>query len=142
LRASQDAEAIRELRKQLDNQVFTGHQTITRGEIIALLTTITTHLEPTLVEIEYTPTLEIYKEHNAIGQLKTFILALRDLDRGIVHDALKPVTNQANAALSSEQMEFDSLLLELVVIAQVNKRYATLREAERAISLSACERPV
>jgi hypothetical protein len=134
LRAAQDAEAMSELREQLDGLVFTSHRTITRDEINALLRIVISNLAPRLEEVDYTEKLEIIKEHKAIGQLKHFKLALQDLDRGIVHEALKPATNQANAALSSEQMEYDSLLLELVAIVQVRERYTTLREAERHVA--------
>ena len=109
LRAAQDAEAMSELRQQLDDLVFTSHWTIKRDEIITLLTIVTKSLASILVDIEVTESLEIHKEHKAIGQLKNLILALGDLDRGIVHNELKPATNQANAALSFEQMEFDNL---------------------------------
>jgi hypothetical protein len=60
-------------------------------------------------------------------------VTLQDLDRGIVHHALRPATNQANAALSSEQLEFDNLLLEMVALIQVRER-STLREAERHVA--------
>jgi hypothetical protein len=123
-----------ELRDELDSLVFTSYRTIKRSEIITLLTIVTRCLAPVLVEIEQTTDLEIHKEHKSIGQLKKLILALQDLDRGILHNALKPATHQANATLSSEQMEFDDLLLEMVAIVQGRKRYATIREAERYVA--------
>jgi hypothetical protein len=134
LRTAQDAEAMIKLREELDSLVFTNNFTFTRAETVTLLTITTKYLAPMLVEVESTPTLEIRKEHNAVGQLKLFTLALQDLDRGIVHDALKPATHQANAALSSEQMEDDRLLLEMVAVVQGRKRYATIRQAERYVA--------
>jgi hypothetical protein len=70
IRAAQNAESMRELREQLDSLVFASCRTIKRTEIITLLTIITGHLSPILEDIEYTPSLEIHKEHNSIGQLK------------------------------------------------------------------------
>jgi hypothetical protein len=130
LKAASDAATISELRERLDQMLYTKVWSIKRTEIIALLDIVVESLTRLLVEIEYTPSLEIHKEHKAVGQLKKVILALRDLDRGIVHDALKPATNQANAALSSEQMELDNLLVEFVVVVQGKEGYETLHEAE------------
>jgi hypothetical protein len=134
LRVVQNVEAMSELRKQLDYLLFTSNKTIRRDEIINFRTIITHFLSSILVEIDFTENLEIHKEHNVVGQLKLFILALQDLDRGIMHDALKPASNQANAARSLEQMENDSLLLELVAIVQGRGRYTTVREAERHVA--------
>jgi hypothetical protein len=132
--AAQDAEAMIELREQLDSLKFASPLMINRAEIIKLLTIFASSLGPRLETIDTSEAPDIRKEHNAIWQLKKFIRALQDLDRGIVHDALRRATNQANAALSAEQMEFDNLLLEWVVVVQGHKHYKTLREAERDVA--------
>jgi hypothetical protein len=134
LGATQDAEAMSKFRQQLDELRYTSYRTINRAEIIDLLKIVTEYLEQILEDIVYTEKLEISKEHNAIGQLKYLILAFQDLDRGIAHEAFRPAANQANAALSSEQLEFDSLLLEMVAVIQVRQRCATIREAERYLA--------
>jgi hypothetical protein len=134
LRAAAAAATFNELRERLDDMVFTSPRSFERGEIIKLIGLLIEIIAPLLEDIEFMDGLEIRKEHKAIAKLKNLNLALLDLDRGILHDALKHAANQTNAALSSEEMEFDNLLLELVAIVQQREGFATLKEAERHVA--------
>jgi hypothetical protein len=88
-----------------------------------------------LAEIKYTSTgVEIINEHQVVSQFRHLILALEDLDRGLIHQALKAASGQANAALSAEQRETDRLLLEMVAVAKVAKKFTTWRQAEEYVA--------
>jgi hypothetical protein len=121
--------------RHLESVEISSVYTMERSEIVSILKVLVDHLGPLLAETKYTSTeIEIINEHVTVGQVRHLILGLEDLDRGLVHQALKPASAQANAALSAEQRDYDRLLLEAVAIAQGTKGFSTLRQAEKYVA--------
>jgi hypothetical protein len=110
LRAAQDAEAMSELRKELEELTFADVSTLNRNESIPILSIFSRFLDTILGEIEYTEKIEIHLQHKAVGQLNNLIEALKDLENGKPHVALRPAASKKGAALTAEQKRQDALL--------------------------------
>jgi hypothetical protein len=123
-------EWVNEFRRQLESVGISSVFTMERSEIVSILKVLVDHIGPLLAETKYTSTeTEIINEHVVVSQLRHLILGLEDLDRGLVHQALKAALGQANAALSAEQRQYDRLLLEAVEIPQKAIRVRRPRRA-------------
>jgi hypothetical protein len=139
-RAAEDATAVSEFRKELDELTFADVSTIKRNELIMFLSTVSKCLDKILGEAEYTERFEIHLQHKAVGQLNNLIEALKDLENGKVHDALSPAATKKGASLTAEQKRQDALLVDTVTIVQQWKGFATRREAEEYVALASRKR--
>ena len=78
--------------------------------------------------------LEIHLQHKAVGQLNNLIEALKDLENGKPHVALRPAATKKGAALTAEQKRQDALLVDMVTIVQQWKGFPNRREAEEYVA--------
>jgi hypothetical protein len=126
--------AVSEFRKELDELTFADVWTLNRNELIIMLSIISQFLDKILRKTEYTERLEIHLQHEAVGQLNNLIEALKDLENGKTHDALRPAATKKGAALTAAQKRQDALLVNMVTIVQQWKGFPSRREAEEYVA--------
>lgn len=123
----QDASAMAELRERLNELEIASASTFSRAEVVTLLEIIADVLDNSMEE-------NVYVQHGAVGLLDSFVEALKDLDRGNVHPALKRASDTANAALSAEQRRQDEVWLTTVSALKEARGYPNRARAERELA--------
>jgi hypothetical protein len=122
--------SIEELKAKLDALNYLDGSALTRKDLIDTLKVIRDLLDDILADTIFAEWIEIHLQHKAIGVLDSGIDALKDLDNGVVHEALKSAPTNRGAALTTEQKRLDTLLVDNVTIFQHAKGFRTRREAE------------